>query len=295
MKQTIHPSSTSALDIHFEVKHSLLSVHTRIGAGYFDASLGDTSIDTRGFFLPKTNEDDPAVEECPLWTVLARSLGTTVELIAIPGSTRFEPDARFYLRAIIAIPQGHEVTNIDFYGDDGNSSLSPTLDEDSDIKEGRQSVGFLVKYSDLVSQEVRTELWLFRYDDFLFKRNDFKTNVKNGVTILGAAVDEREFIRLVSDNEECDASSIIVPKSELVAFVPFEALRNSGSFSHTSLHIHIPSGRLISTHRDSQNQRRSQVKLCGSRGTGGVLTFGAPTCLNIFDLEEDEDSASAGV
>ena len=220
MKQTMHPSSTSAVDIHFEVKHSLLAVHTRIGAGYSYSSSCDTSSDTRGFFLPKTNEDDPAVEECPLWTVFARSLGTTVELIAIPGSTRFAPDARFYLRAIMAMPKGHEVTNIDFYGDDGNSSLSPTLDENSEIKEGRQSVGFLVKYNDFVSQEVRTELWLFRYDDILWVRVDFKA--KNEVTILGAAVHEREVVRLaVSDNEECDAISVIVPKSELVAFAPF--------------------------------------------------------------------------
>ncbi len=60
-------------------------------------------------------------------------------------------------------------------------------------------------------------------------------------------------------------------------------------------HSHIPSGRLISKDRIPQNQRKVQIDLCGSRGTGGVLTFGAPTCLNIFDLEEDEDSASSVV
>ena len=33
------------------------------------------------------------------------------------------------------------------------------------------------------------------------------------------------------------------------------------------------------------------MNLCGSRGTGGVITFGASTSLTIFDLEEDEDTA----
>jgi len=32
----------------------------------------------------------------------------------------------------------------------------------------------------------------------------------------------------------------------------------------------------------------SQLGLCGSRGTGGVLTFGPLNALEIFDLEEDE-------
>ena len=37
------------------------------------------------------------------------------------------------------------------------------------------------------------------------------------------------------------------------------------------------------------------MNLCGSRGTGGIVTFGTSTSLNIFDLEEDEeDNASSG-
>ena len=282
------------------MQHSLLSVHTRIGAGYSDSSSRDTSSDARGFFLPKTNEDDSAVEECPFWTVLARSLGTAVELIAMPGCSRFEPDARFYLRAVMAMPEGHEVTNIEFYGDDGNSSLSPTLDEESEIKEGKQSVGFLVNCDDSVAQETRTELWLFRYDDILFQKFDIKANAKNEVTILATAIDERNSIRLIlSDNEDCDAVSAIVPKSELVVYCTIQIyVVTPRAPSHTLfLHIRIPLGRLISTHQNPQNQVQSQVNLCGSRGTGGVLTtsFGAPTCLNIFDLEEDEDSASMAV
>ena len=53
-------------------------------------------------------------------------------------------------------------------------------------------------------------------------------------------------------------------------------------------------GRVLNTHpKNSQSQRQSQVNLCGSRGTGGVITFGASTFLHMFDLEEDEDSSSS--
>ncbi|KAL3809155.1 hypothetical protein ACHAXA_004654 [Cyclostephanos tholiformis] len=188
-----------------------------LGAGYCYASSRDASNGTRGFFLPKIQENDPGVEECSFWTVLARSLGMAIELIAIPGCSRFEQDTTFYLRAVMLMPEGHEVTNIQFYGDDGNSSLSPNLDEDSDIKEGRQSVGFLVQCKDPVSQEGRTELWLFRYDDILFQKCYFKTTVKNEVIIHGTAVDEGQCIHLiVSDEEVRDVSSAHVPKSELV-------------------------------------------------------------------------------
>ena len=216
----------------------------------------------------------------------------------MPGCSRFEPDTRFYLRAVMAMPAGHEVTNIEFYGDDGNSSLSPTLDEESEIKEGRQSVGFLVNCDDSLSQETRTELWLFRYDDILFQKFDIKANVKNEVTILATTSDEIGSIRLIlSDNGECDAGSAIVPKSELVVLHQSKLCDTLCSFSYLFLLIHIPLGRLISIHRNPQNQVQSQVNLCGSRGTGGVLTtsFGAPTCLNIFDLEEDEEGASTAV
>ena len=57
----------------------------------------------------------------------------------------------------------------------------------------------------------------------------------------------------------------------------------------------IYAGRHINNHRHhSQAQHQSQVNLCGSRGTGGVVTFGTSTFLNLFDLEEDEDNASSG-
>ena len=58
---------------------------------------------------------------------------------------------------------------------------------------------------------------------------------------------------------------------------------------------HCPSGRHLSTHRmNSQTQRQSQMNLCGSRGTGGVISFGTSTTLTMYDLEEDEENSSEG-
>ena len=42
------------------------------------------------------------------------------------------------------LPDNHTVRNIQFYGDSGNSSLSPNLDIDAMADEGRQSLGLIV-------------------------------------------------------------------------------------------------------------------------------------------------------
>lgn len=208
-------------DICFEVQHSLMAIHTRIGAGSITSSSSKRD-DTDGFFLPRTTvEEDASIVECPFWTLIARSLGTTIEFIALPGGTSVEQDVSdgFYLRADLMIPEDSEVTNIAFYGDDGKSSLSPNANEDSAIKEGRQSVGFVVKCQDSLSQEVSEELWVFRYDDILFRKFDFKRNLKSEVTISATEFNENECTVLAMSDEESGDSSVIVPKSELLMSV----------------------------------------------------------------------------
>eukprot|EP00578_Thalassiosira_sp_NH16_P002174 CAMPEP_0181138092 /NCGR_PEP_ID=MMETSP1071-20121207/34057_1 /TAXON_ID=35127 /ORGANISM="Thalassiosira sp., Strain NH16" /LENGTH=196 /DNA_ID=CAMNT_0023224895 /DNA_START=119 /DNA_END=706 /DNA_ORIENTATION=- len=195
------------------------------------------------------------IAKVPFWTLIARSLGRTVEFIALPGRFSIESDDSegFYLHANLMIPEDSEVTNIAFYGDDGNSSLSPNLNEDSATKEGRQSVGFVINCTDSVSQEAREELWVFKYDDIVFRKVDFKRNLKSEVIISG--YENKSTLVAMADVDENGASSIIVPKR-----------------------------RVLNTHpKNSQSQRQSQVNLCGSRGTGGVITFGASTFLHMFD------------
>ena len=290
-------------DICFEVNHSLMAIHTRIGAGSTVSASGGKGGDTSsGFFLPRTNnEEDTSIAECPFWTLLARSLGSSIEFIAIPGCTSFEQDANdgFYLRANLMIPEGSEVTNIAFYGDDGNSSLSPNLSDESKVKEGRQSVGLVIKYNDSVSQEVREELLLFQYDDVIFRKVESERNTKNEIIIPATDLNTEECTFLtMSDDEENDDRNVIVPKSELT----FDSCRVHNFPSSTLSHVNSPpityivtTGRHIGTQRrsSSQYQQNSQVNLCGSRGTGGVITFGQSTFLNIFDMEEDEDNASS--
>ena len=212
-----------------------MAAHTRIGAGYFGTSpscdMTHSDASSSAFFMPKTNDVDLVLlEEIHFWTVLARSIRTTniVELIVIPGCSRFKQDATFYLRAVIMMPEGYEVTNIEFYSDDGNSSLSPpTIDENVDINEGRQSLTFLVKCatnddSTLQQQQQRMELWLFRYDDVQFWKYDFDKNmVTHEVTIRGppsssssssSSSDESNCMRFVisgdemmdDDDDDCD-------------------------------------------------------------------------------------------
>ena len=193
-----------------------MAIHTRIGAGP-DATSDKKRGDKSGFFVPRTNEKDASIEECPFWTLLARSLGTSIEFIAIHGCTSFEPDTRteFYLRANLMIPEGSEVTNIVFYGDDGISSLSPDLNNDSEIKEGRQSLGLIMQCVDSVSSETREELLVFRYDDMIFRKFDFKRNSDDEVIVSATELNKDECTFLVMlDDEKDDASSIIVPKSE---------------------------------------------------------------------------------
>jgi hypothetical protein len=61
-------------------------------------------------------------------------------------------------------------------------------------------------------------------------------------------------------------------------------------FSLISPDLSTFTGRVIGT-RDPSNvsSQISQLGVCGSRGTGGVLAFGASNSLEIFDMEEDEE------
>ena len=209
-------------DICFEVQHSNLAIHTRVGWGAVDTPHDSKGDDINGFFLPRTVNDDVSIDDFPFWTLIARSLGRTVEFIALPGRFSIESDDSegFYLHANLMIPEDSEVTNIAFYGDDGNSSLSPNLNEDSATKEGRQSVGFVINCTDSVSQEAREELWVFKYDDIVFRKVDFKRNLKSEVIISGTELNENKSTHVaMADVDKKGASSIIVPKSELTNIV----------------------------------------------------------------------------
>lgn len=273
---------TAAIDICFEIQHSLVAIHTRRGASR------SYSRDTSGYFLPKSNEADPSIEKCPSWMLLARLVGSTIEFIAIPGNA--DVAKGFFLRAVLLLPEGCEVTNISFYGDDGHSSLSPNLNEDAETKEGRQAIGFVVKCNSSASQDVREELWITPYDDLTFKKYEFKVNSKNEVTICGTNPSEEAWaVPIVFDDAAEETTVSIYPKRECIV-VPLTMLCEA--HSHFSYPLPHQTGRTISTHQSPLKQQRAQLSLCGPRGTGGVVTFGTSIALNILDLEEDENCSS---
>merc|ERR1712238_40674 len=194
--------------------HSAIAIHNRIGVG---SGIGEKAGLTPGIFAPRTNDKtDASIVKCPFWTLLARSLGSSVEIILVPGTSHSELDstAEFCLRTNLVIPEDFEVTNIVFYGDDGISSLSPNLNNDSETEEGRQSLGFVVKCREATT----SELWILRYDEFLFWRFDFKRSSDNEVTIPARELDENNCIVLAMVfDEESDASSVVVPKRRCIS------------------------------------------------------------------------------
>jgi len=103
------------------------------------------------------------------WMIIVRSVqDNLMEVIAIPGNVQ----PKFYLQAVLALPDNHTVRNIQF-GDSGNSSLSPNLDIDAVTNEGRQSLGLIIERQEVLSdgsEELHEELWVFKYDEILFEK-----------------------------------------------------------------------------------------------------------------------------
>ncbi len=193
--------------------------------------------------------------------IIVRSVESNfIEVIAIPGNSL----PKFYLQAGLALPDNHIVRNIQFYGDSGNSSLSPNLDIDAVTNEGRQSLGLIVEQNEVLSDGVlklHEELWLFNYDDISFKKFEFEANSNKAVSIAAAELSRDQCIHVqTSTTTTEDDDNVLVPKC-----------------------------RHISTHQGFHFQEQSELNLCGSRGTAAVLSFGASTSLDILDLEEDEE------
>jgi hypothetical protein len=182
-----------------------------------------------------------------------------VEVVAIPGKAQ----PSFYLQANLSLPDNHTVRNIAFYGDSGNSSLSPNLDIDAVTNEGRQSLGLIVERKEDLSdgsEELHEELWLFKYDDISFEKFDFGLNSDKEISIAAANFSRDNCIHLqTSETVGDEDDNVLVSKSRHICT------------RHSFIH------------------EQSKLNLCGSRGTAGVLSFGASTSLDILDLEEDEE------
>eukprot|EP00984_Skeletonema_dohrnii_P013878 scaffold5807_cov114-Skeletonema_dohrnii-CCMP3373.AAC.4 len=240
------------LDIHFETPHSILAAHSRIGAG--------PRADKNEAFEPKMIQPNDS-SLARHWMIIVRSVQDNfIEVIAIPGNVQ----PKFYLQAGLALPDNHTVRNIQFYGDSGNSSLSPNLDIDAVTNEGRQSLGLIIERQEVLSdgsEELNEELWVFKYDEIFFEKFDLGPTSDKAISIAAADFNRENCVRL-------------------------QTCRTSGEDDDNVL---VTKCRHICTHQNLLIREQTKLNLCGSRGTAGVLSFGASTSLDILDLEEDEE------
>ncbi len=200
-------------DVHFDTSHSTLAAHSRIGAG-------PCSDDKSGAFEPKMmHPDESSSATARHWMIIVRSVkeGKCVEINAIPGNA----PTSFYLQAGLTLPDNHKVRNIAFYGDNGNSSLSPNLDIDAVTNEGRQSLGLIVERKEDLpdgAEELHQELWLFKYDDILFEKFDFASSSDKKIRIAGVDFGRDNCIHLQPLESSDDVDNVVlVPKSKFVS------------------------------------------------------------------------------
>jgi len=86
-----------------------------------------------------------------------------VQITAIPVSDIGLPS--FYKTAFVQLPVNCTVINMQFYGDDGDSTLTSELSPK--FEEGRQSLGLLLRRQLDDDREIE-ELWIFEYDGLQF-------------------------------------------------------------------------------------------------------------------------------
>jgi hypothetical protein len=214
----------------FEVRHSIIALHTRIGVGCEAPSCD-------GFFSPRiTGDVSPLL--CPYWVIAARTLTLTngddaLEIIAIPSfvlDTANDCPAPsnvplVCLQAHFRIPTGCEVASIAFYS--GNNSLSPNLDIDVGTKEEKQALGLIMKQKN--NKAVIEELWKFQYDNVLFEVCDLK--VTSHEIRIATSINSGNFSTLSPTQMEDDNKDI---KSKSMHMVMIGLLHCIPSFLNTT-------------------------------------------------------------
>jgi hypothetical protein len=181
-----------------------VAIHSRVGndssSTEQDNGIED-EVEDEGYFRPrvvagKSLPDIPHFN-CRQWSIIAKTSSPTesresytVKLYLIPHGWSdsldnpqddllafgLEPDdapqdcgVPFYLTADIILPPGSRVLDMGFYGDDGNSTLSASLDKNSG-RERRQALGLLLgSKNSAESSEDSIELWLVPYDHLSFQ------------------------------------------------------------------------------------------------------------------------------
>lgn len=231
--------------------------------------------------------DDDDVFACNTnWTIIAntcKSLSSDgcqqIQITAIPTGTHLRhesddtsPDVLLYKSTIVSVPENCTVSSIQFYGDDGNSTL--TSETSPSYKEGRQSLGILLRRRDgFLSNTFDEELWLFQYDHLHYTSQFAEGNETGNFQVdkvcyySGRLVPEST---LDHDDEEDDKSMDYQNED-----------KGNGAIRCRC--------RKIRCDVSLEHGAYSQIVLSGSRGVGGVYSNSAKT-IDLYDLEDDEEN-----
>lgn len=172
-----------------------IAVHTRIGC---DIAEEDREMwmeeDDNGeteCFIPNivVDSNDESLlgdlSSCRQWGLVASWKGELIQLFCLPlgwrGTGDFDNDKiPFYLTAKMALPQGHSILSLGFYGDDGKCSLASGKDGGTG-KEGAQELSILYQ-----SQESSSpELYFLSYDSL-----DWQASIDDKLCFGSHVVDE---------------------------------------------------------------------------------------------------------
>jgi hypothetical protein len=135
------------------------------------------------------------------WVIIANTCSSKyehrqlVQITAIPVSDIGRPS--FYKTAFVQIPHNCIVVNMQFYGDDGDSTL--TSESSPNFEEGRQSLALLLRRK-LDEDRESEELWMFEYDRLNFS--------KVGEPFDGTGIYVRSFDHTVDSVERLTLSEI---------------------------------------------------------------------------------------
>lgn len=208
----------------------IIAVHTRIGSdgGVEDPGLDPAESMLSGFFCPNTladNSEDNETYHSHQWVVVAQSGKSNVQLFAFPATTpsvdetsgEFNVDSTklppfcHYLTAVLEFPANGRICDVGFYGDDGKSSLSASLDSGSG-KEGSQSLGVLFQ------TELHLQLWLVKYDsvrwervqssDFLMESSRVNISCRTAVATSDRAGESPKGPLLMARSKCCDSKYV---------------------------------------------------------------------------------------
>ncbi len=173
----------------FTTEEVIVTVHNRIGAA------PDSADDVENCFNPNLksmNSLGNVSQNSRNWFIIANTCSSkiqgcnVVQISALPGCYSMSEnddieivqrdEISFYLTSFIVLPIDSQVTNIKFYSNDGNSTL--TSETSPNNEEGKQELGVMTRKTG--GEE---DLWLFGYDNLNFRLIPLRTDETNSKNI----------------------------------------------------------------------------------------------------------------